>query len=133
MIRKAGNNQRPEQLLEELAEKHPYEEVKSFVEVFCTARGSGGSLNGIIRKTSAQMAEIMDTRREIDTFLAAKIYEQRIMMVMPAGVLLYIRLGSGEFIADLYHNLAGICVMTGCLLVYLGACVLGRRMVQFEV
>ena len=37
MIRKAGNNQRPEQLLEELAEKHPYEEVKSFVEVFCTA------------------------------------------------------------------------------------------------
>ena len=34
---------------------------------------------------------------------------------------------------DLYHNLAGICVMTGCLLVYLGACVLGRRMVQFEV
>lgn len=133
MIRKAGNNQRPEQLLEELAEKHPYEEVKSFVEVFCTARGSGGSLNGIIRKTSAQMAEIMDTRREIDTFLAAKIYEQRIMMVMPAGVLLYIRLGSGEFIADLYHNLAGICVMTGCLLVYLGACVLGRRMVQFDI
>ena len=133
MIRKAGNNQRPEQLLEELAEKHPYEEVKSFVEVFCTARGSGGSLNGIIRKTSAQMAEIMDTRREIDTFLAAKIYEQRIMMVMPAGVLLYIRLGSGEFIADLYHNLAGICVMTGCLLVYLGACVLGRRMVQFKI
>ena len=84
-------------------------------------------------KTQTQMAEIMDTRREIDTFLAAKIYEQRIMMVMPAGGLLYIRLGSGEFIADLYHNLAGICVMTGCLLVYLGACVLGRRMVQFDI
>lgn len=133
MIRKAGNNQRPEQLLIELAEKYPFDEVNSFVEVFCTARGSGGSLNGIIRKTAAQIAEIMDTRREIETFLAAKIYEQRIMMLMPAGVLFYIRMGSGTFVQDLYHNVPGICVMTVCLAVYLGACVLGRRMVQFQI
>ena len=133
MIRKAGNNQRPEQLLEELAEKHPYEEVKSFVEVFCTARTSGGSLNTIIRQTAGQMAQVMDTRREIRTFLAAKIYEQRIMMLMPAGVLFYIRMGSGEFVEALYHNLSGVLIMTVCLIVYAGACVMGRRMVQFEV
>ena len=31
----------------------------------------------------------MDTRREIRTLLAARVYEQRIMSVMPAAVLLY--------------------------------------------
>ena len=133
MVRRTGNNERPEQLLRLLAEKYPLEEVESFVEVFCTARLSGGSLNGIIRQTAGQMAQIMDTRREICTFLAAKVYEQRIMMVMPAGVLFYIRTGSGEFVEALYHNPAGITVMTLCLLVYAGACVMGRRMVQFEI
>ena len=39
MVRKAGNNQRPEQLLKNLAEKYPLEEVESFVEVFQIKRG----------------------------------------------------------------------------------------------
>ena len=55
------------------------------------------------------------------------------MMVMTAGVLFYIRMGSGEFVEALYHNLSGVLIMTVCLIVYAGACVMGRRMVQFEV
>ena len=47
----------------------PYEEVQSFAEVFKAARISGGSLQTVIRGTAAQMAEIMDTRREIRTIL----------------------------------------------------------------
>lgn len=133
MVAKAGNNQGPELLLRGLAARHPFEEVKSFVDVFCTARASGGSLNAIIRSTAAQMAEVMDTRREIETALAAKVYEQKIMTVMPAAVLLYVRLGSGEFLEGLYHNPAGIGVMTVCLGIYLAAYLMGKRMVQFEI
>lgn len=133
MLAKAENNQRPEALFSEFAKRHPLEEVKSFVEVFCTARVSGGSLNAVIRNTASQMAEIMDTRREIGTLLAAKVYEQRIMTVMPAAVLLYVRIGSGEFLEGLYHNPVGILVATVCLSVYLSACLLGKRMVQFEI
>ena len=96
--------------------------MKSFVDVFCTARMSGGSLNAVIQNTATQMAEIMDTRREIGTLLAAKVYEQRIMTVMPAAVLLYVRVGSGEFL-----------VATVCLAIYLSAYLLGKRMVQFEI
>lgn len=133
MLAEAENNQSPEVLLEAFARRHPIEEVQSFVEVFCTARVSGGSLNGIIRNTAAQMAEIMDTRREIATLLASKVYEQRIMTVMPIAVLLYLRLGSREFLEGLYHNVAGILVATVCLIVYLSAYLIGKRMVQFEI
>lgn len=133
MLAKAGNNQRPEILFDELAEKYPYEEVQSFAEVFKAARISGGSLQTAIRGTAAQMAEIMDTRREIRTFLAARVYEQRIMSVMPAAVLLYIRLGSGEFLEGLYHNVTGVLVMSACLGIYGAAYLMGKRMVQFEI
>ena len=133
MIAKAENNQRPETLFDELAEKYPYEEVQSFAEVFKAARASGGSLQAVIKGTASQMAEIMDTRREIRTLLASRTYEQRIMSVMPAGVLLYIRLGSGEFLEGLYHNVTGAIVMTVCLGIYGAAFWLGKRMVQFEI
>ena len=133
MLAKAGNNQRPEILFDELAEKYPYEEVQSFAEVFKAARISGGSLQTVIRGTAAQMAEIMDTRREIRTLLAARVYEQRIMSVMPAAVLLYIRLGSGEFLEGLYHNMTGELVMSVCLGIYGAAYLMGKRMVQFEI
>ena len=133
MLAKAGNNQRPEILFDELAEKYPYEEVQSFAEVFKAARISGGSLQTVIRGTAAQMAEIMDTRREIRTLLAARVYEQRIMSVMPAAVLLYIRLGSGEFLEGLYHNMTGALVMSVCLGIYGAAYWMGKRMVQFEI
>jgi tight adherence protein B len=133
MLAKAENNERPEALLMGLAARHPAEEVKSFAEVFCTARVSGGSLNAVIQSTAVQMAEIMDTRREIRTILASKIYEQKIMTVMPAAVLLYVRVGSGEFLRGLYHEPAGILVATICLGLYLAAYLLGKRMVQFEI
>lgn len=133
MLAKAENNQSPELLLEEFAKKYPFDEVKSFVEVFRTARGSGGSLNQIIRNTASQMAEVMDTKREIETLLAAKVYEQKIMTCMPIAVIFYIRLGSQEFLAGLYHNLVGIIIVSICLAVYLFAYLLGKRMVQFEI
>lgn len=133
MLMKSENNQRPEELLTELAQKHPVEEVVSFAEVFCAARKSGGSLTAIIKNTSEKMAQMMDTKREIRTLLAAKVYEQRIMTLMPAAVLLYIRLGSAEFLNGLYHNITGVVVMSVCLGIYFSAYLLGKRMVRFEV
>lgn len=133
MLAKAENNQSPEILLNDLAGRYPLGEVVSFAEVFRTARSSGGSLNAIIRSTASRMAEVMDTKREIETLLSAKVYEQKIMTVMPAAVLLYIRLGSEEFLNGLYHNPAGTGIMTLCLGIYLSAYLLGKRMVQFEI
>ncbi len=133
MLAEAKNNQRPEHLLEELAKRHPLEEVISFSEVFRTARVSGGSLTAVIRDTAVQMAEIVDTKREIETLLSSRVYEQKIMTAMPAAVLLYVRLGSPDFVDGLYHNAAGQIVMTVVLGIYLTAYLLGKRMVKFEV
>lgn len=133
MLAQSENNQRPENLLEELASRHQIDEIQSFAEIFRAARMSGGSLNAVIKSTAMQMAEVMDTKREIQTILASKVYEQKIMTIMPAAVLLYIRIGSGEFLNGLYHNAAGIGVMTVCLMVYAAAYLLGKRMVQFEI
>ena len=45
----------------------------------------------------------------------------------------YIRLGSGEFLEGLYHNMTGVLVMSVCLGIYGAAYLMGKRMVQFEI
>lgn len=133
MMAQSENNERPEELLEKMASRHELDEIQSFAEIFRVARVSGGSLSVVIRNTAVQMAEVMDTKREIQTILASKVYEQKIMTVMPAAILLYIRTASPEFLSGLYHNPAGITVMTVCLGLYIAAYMLGKRMVRFEI
>ena len=133
MLARAENNQGAEVMLKEFAAAYPLPEIRSFVDVFCAAKYSGGSLNLVIRSTAAQIAQIMDTRREIETMLSSRAYEQKIMSVMPAAILLYLRVGSAEFLEGLYHCLPGAAVMTVCLIIYLAAYLLGKRLVDIEI
>ena len=55
------------------------------------------------------------------------------MNVIPFAMILYLRLGCPGFLDPVYGNAAGICVMTGCLGLYLTARYLGRRMLEIEI
>ena len=77
--------------------------------------------------------EKIDVKKEIDSLLSAKKMEHTFMSLMPAGIILYMRLTSPGFLDVLYHNIAGVCIMTICLILYLTAFFFGRRMVQIEI
>ena len=69
-------------------------------------------------------------RMERQILLGGKKMELTIMKAMPFGILLYIDIGNRGYFDSLYHNLTGIAVMTGCLGVYLGAYLLGERIMK---
>ena len=48
--------------------------------------------------------EKMEVEEEIETLITAKKLEERIMMVMPYGIIFYLRVTNGEFLEILYHN-----------------------------
>ena len=122
-----------EQAVEELSERTKLPDVESFAGVFVTAKRSGGNLMSIIRNTADQIGDKIDVKREIDTMLAAKKYEFQVMSVIPFGIVLYMTVSFPEFMGNLYGNIAGRGVMTGCLIIYLGAYGLGRKIIEIEV
>ena len=75
----------------------------------------------------------MDVEREIETSVAAKKYEQRIMSIMPGVILLYMQLTSPGFLDVLYTTAFGAVVMTACLLVYAVSLFWGRKIVEIHV
>jgi len=122
-----------EQILSEFAKRVELSDVRSFATVFAAAKRSGGDMIAIIRDTSEQIGEKIDVKREIDTILAAKKLEFRIMCVIPYTMILYMKMSFPEFMQNLYGNIVGIGVMTVCLLVYGLACMLGAGLIKIEV
>lgn len=134
LIRKGLKNQLPlEQQLLSLGERSQVEEIRDFSEVFAVAKRLGGNLKEIIRRTAELTQQRMEVDREIRTMLSAKRYEQKVMMLIPFLLFGYMQLSSRGFFDVLYHNAAGIMVMTVCLGLYLGACALGERLMDIRI
>lgn len=127
--------QRPvEQLFRELGDRSGVEDIRQFGEILMIAKRTGGNMDQVLESTWRNLTEKIDTAREIDALVAAKRYEQKLMSLMPAGVILYLKLAFPGFLDGMYGSLTGTAVMTACLGVYLGAFFLGRRMTaQLEV
>lgn len=109
------------------------EDIESFAAVFATARKTGGNLVEIITHAAGTISDKIDVEREIETSLAAKKYEQRIMSVMPCGIILYMELASPGFLDVMYTTMFGLLAMTGCLLIYIGAIYWGAKIVDIQV
>lgn len=122
-----------EQILEEFSQRVQMEDVRNFVTVFVAAKKSGGNMITIIQDTVRQIGDKIDVKREIDTILAAKRYEFRVMSVIPYAIIGYMSLSFPEFMDSLYGNIFGIGVMTVCLGIYLAAYYLGMKLIKIEV
>ncbi len=122
-----------ETLLEEFAMRSGSEEIRDFAEVFTIARRSGGNMTEILQRTMTQIQERIDVEREISILVSSKRLEQLIMDVVPFGIIAYIGISSRGFFDVLYHNPAGIAVMTVCLAVYVAAFRLSERIIAIKV
>ena len=87
----------------------------------------------IIKNTAGQISDKIDVKREIDTLLAAKRYEFRVMAVIPYVIIAYMTLSFPEFMDCLYNNILGTGVMSICLGIYFAAYALGAKLVEIEV
>lgn len=133
MVRRLRLQTQPEALFLNLAERSGVEEIEQFADVFAAARRRGGNLTALIREASDRIGSRIETEEEIETLLMAKRTEQRIMSLMPCGIILYMRLGSPGYLDVLYHTLFGRVVMTVCLLVYAGAVLWGEAIIRIDV
>jgi len=126
-------NQPVEELLSGFAERSGCEDIVGFAEIFRFAKRSGGNFAKILQNTVRKIAEKREVEREIETVLSGKKMEQRIMNVVPIGLLAYLNLTSDEFLAPLYGNIFGVCVMTGAFVAYIGAFFLACKMVEIDI
>lgn len=133
IILRLKRNETIEDILKNLSERWNIEDVSSFVEVFITAKRTGGDIMKIIRSTSHNIGDKIEVKREIKTLISAKELEVKIMCTMPAAMIVYMWLFSPEFLKPMYHNVLGITIMTILLGIYAVAYSLANYMIQIEI
>lgn len=119
--------------LQAFAVRSGCEDIQDFAEVFIFAKRSGGNFPGIIRRTVEKISEKVEVEQEIETLIAGKMMELKIMNLVPVFILCYLNVTSPTYLQALYGNLFGRCFMTAGLIVYVAAVELGRKIMNIEV
>ena len=127
------NNIPIENLLYDFGKRSGVEDIIEFSQVFAVAKRSGGNLTEIIERSASVIEDKVETEKEIEVVISARQMEQRIMNVVPFGILLYINAASKGFFNVLYKNAAGIVIMSACMATYVGAVFLSGKITDIEV
>lgn len=107
--------------------------LDDFAEIFRYAKRSGGDLMAVIKNTAQIIQQKEEVMSEVDTIISGKKMEQRVMSLIPAVIVIYLKVTAKEFIQPLYGNIAGIIIMTVCLAVYVVSDMWAKRIVNIEV
>lgn len=127
-IKKGLHNNIPlETLLCEFGSRSCNGNIREFGEVFSIARVSGGSLPEIIQSSAGLIGDKIALKQEIQAAVSGRLFEQKIMHIMPFALICYIEAGNKGFFDVLYHNFTGTAIMTGCLFVYVMAYFLSEK------
>ena len=122
-----------EDLFLDLGERSELDDIKMFAELLSIGKKTGGDMNRMLLSTSDILCDRIDTRQEIETLIAAKAFEQKIMSLTPACIIVYLRISFSGFMENLYGNLFGEAVMTVCLIIYAAAYIWGKKITDIEV
>ncbi|MGN0205399.1 MAG: type II secretion system F family protein [Coprococcus sp.] len=122
-----------EEVLNDFAARSQDEDITYFVQLLSIAQKSGGSLADIIHHTADMMNMRMEINTEIETILAGKRGELKVMLIVPPAILLYMNLCSPDYMAVLYSTLAGRFVMVIALFAYGAAAVIGRKILDIRL
>ncbi len=122
-----------ERLLKDFGERSGIEDIKNFANVVMVAKKSGGNLIRIIQKTVNSIGDKIAVEQEIETMISAKKLEERIMMIMPYGIIGYLRISNGDFLQVLYHNLLGVMLMTVFLILIYSAELWANKIMEIQV
>lgn len=133
MISGLRMNRPLEVLLKDFGNRSGVEDIKNFANVVAVAKKSGGNLIHIIQKTVNCIGDKIAVEEEIKTMIAAKKLEQKIMMIMPYGILFYLRVTNENFLGVLYHNMLGIVLMTCFLIVIYIADLWAKKIMEISV
>jgi tight adherence protein B len=133
MLRKVSNNIQIEEALMNLARRSGVQDIRDFADIFQIAKRGGGDMRGIISDTADIIGGKQDVRREIDTVVSEKKFENTIMRYIPFFIIFYISLTSKGYFETMYHNIFGWIIMTISFVVYIISCRMSDRILDITL
>ena len=125
-----SNGDTLEHLLWNLGRRCPGSALEEFADIYSIACKMGNGWSEIITKIITGINQRMETKEEIEILIHGRKVECRIMYVIPFFLLFYMNLTSKGYFDVLYHNPAGIIIMSVCLAGYVLAIFISEKITR---
>lgn len=133
MNRQIGMNMPVEEVFNTFAERHPIEEVENMAEILAIGKRLGGNYVKNISDAAEKIRQSLELKAKIETLTSEKRLELNLMLILPPGMLTYIRFASPDFISPIYGTVTGVGLVCACLCAYVAAYAWGSKIVKIEV
>lgn len=111
-----------EEVFADFAARTHNEDVFTFSNIFEISKRTGGNIVEIMRETTTVISEKIETKGEIDTKLAGRKAEGRVMIVMPIALILFMSKATGDFMEPVFTTMPGrIAATVSLALIIVGA------------
>lgn len=121
------NNYTIEEMLRDFSDRCDLEDIRSFADVFEVTNRLGGNIMHIINETRNIIVDKVNIQLEIQTLISGTKNELNIMIIMPLIVVTQTQGftdGAGA---------VGVLAKLGALVLFVGAYVLGQKMIRIKV
>ena len=133
LLRQVSMNVPVEEAFGEFSRRHPFEEVLDMAEVLKIGKRFGGDYTENIGRAAEKIRQALLLKSEIKAKSAEKRLELTMMLILPPGILTYMRLCSPEFVEALYQTAIGFAAVLSAIGIYLFAAWWGSRIIRIEV
>ena len=119
-----------EEAIYDLANRVEIKEISDFAQLFAISKRRDGNVVSVIEAMCCYIKDAVEINRQVKTSISSVLQEINIMKYMPLGILVYLRLFSGEYIDVIYKSINGYIIMAIILLLYVVIVYITDRMKQ---
>ena len=121
-----------DQLFMDFAKTAELNEIYQFAAVLEIARNTGGNMVEILKNSMEHLQGKMDANEKIEVILSGKKFEKNIMLLIPFGMLFYLRVTNSDYISCFYTTIPGRVLMTAVLCVTLACFYWTEKIMRIE-
>lgn len=122
-----------EEVLATMAEKSGIEEIRSLSRTIEICKRTEGDTAKVMEQTIRYLKDRMEIQAELKILLAKKQMEQKIMGIMPFGMIFLLLLLSPGYLLPLYQTITGQIVMACAAALMVVSIWMSRKIIQIEL
>lgn len=133
IIRRLEMNNTIESILSDFAKRAHLEDLDNFVDVFVISKRSGGNIIEVIKNTSAIINDRIEVRQEIDTMLAQRKFEQKVLNAVPLFMIILLSASAEDYMQPVFTTSTGRFVMSISIILLAAAYFISKRITDFKM
>lgn len=133
IIHKLSYNIPVEEAISDFAKRSNIDDIINFSDVITVCKRTGGNLIDAIKNSCAIISDKIEMKQEIEILLSSRKFEQKILNIMPIGMVFLLSITASDYIEPVFTTIQGRMAMTVCLLLLMVAFIISNKIMSIKM